>query len=139
MNVFLDTNVIIDFYDRRREFFHPAAVIMDMGFKGDIRLVVSAVSFVNAFYLLRKSYPKDELYNAMNMLSRLCTITPINGSIVKECLALQADDFEDAIQFKSARTGDVDVIVTRNKQDFASFDIKVQTPIEFLNDYFANS
>jgi len=30
MKVFLDTNIIIDFYDERENFFHPAALIIEL-------------------------------------------------------------------------------------------------------------
>lgn len=49
MKVFLDTNIVIDFYDQRGEFYYPAAVIFDLAHKGKIQLYVSAITFVNAF------------------------------------------------------------------------------------------
>lgn len=136
MKVFLDTNVIIDFYDRRKEYFLPASIIMDIAFRKRIQLLVSTVSFVNAFYLLRKSYRKEELYRAMGSLARLCNITPVNEQMVKACLEERANDFEDAIQCQSAQAMNADVIVTRNKKDFLQFGVKVQTPTEFLNAFF---
>ena len=30
MKVFLDTNIVIDFYDQRGDFYYPAAVIFDL-------------------------------------------------------------------------------------------------------------
>ena len=41
MKVFLDTNVIIDFYAQRESFFRPAAIIVDLAMKGNIELCVS--------------------------------------------------------------------------------------------------
>ena len=35
MKVFLDTNVVIDFYDKRGEFFYPAAIIFDLAYYPD--------------------------------------------------------------------------------------------------------
>ena len=46
MKVFLDTNIIIDFYDKRGEFYYPAAIIFDLAYKGKIQLYVSATTFV---------------------------------------------------------------------------------------------
>lgn len=97
---------------------------------------MSAISFVNAFYILRKSYDKEELYNAMSSLAKLCTITPTDEEMVNDCLKIKAEDFEDAIQVKSAQAMKADVIVTRNKKDFILFNLKVQAPEEFLDDYF---
>ena len=61
MKVFLDTNVLLDFYQVRDDFFRPAAIIYDLGFKGEIDLVVSSLSVINANYILRKYYEKSEL------------------------------------------------------------------------------
>ncbi len=32
MKVFLDTNIVIDFYDQRGDFYYPAAVIFDLAY-----------------------------------------------------------------------------------------------------------
>lgn len=42
MKVFLDTNIVIDFYDQRGDFYYPAAVIFDLAHKRKIQLYVSA-------------------------------------------------------------------------------------------------
>ena len=34
MKVFLDTNIVIDFYDQRGDFYYPAAVIFDLAYQG---------------------------------------------------------------------------------------------------------
>ena len=137
MRVFIDTNVIIDFYDKRIDFYLPASQIFELAKKDAFEMAVSSISFVNAFYLLRKSYSKEELYNLLNGLSKLCKIAPVGEKEIKEGLALFGKDFEDSVQYKSAISTNADVIVTRNKKDFDSFNLKVMTPIEFLDDFFA--
>lgn len=133
MKVFLDTNIIIDFYDRREQFYTPAAVIFDLAYKGKIKLYVSAVTFVNAFFLLRKAYSRHELYNSMRELASLCKITETDEATVKKCLDEERTDFEDAVQYESAMRHNVDVVVTRNVKDFSGFAKNVLTPTDFLN------
>lgn len=48
MKVFLDTNVILDFYDSNRGHYMPAAVVIDLAVKGKIQLAVCAQSFITA-------------------------------------------------------------------------------------------
>ena len=72
MKVFLDTNVIIDFYAQRENFFRPAAIIVDLAMKKGIELCASSLSFVNAFYVLRKTYQVEELYDKLSRFSELC-------------------------------------------------------------------
>lgn len=136
MKVFLDTNIIIDFYDKRGDFYYPAAIIFDLANKNKISLFVSAVTFVNAFFLLRKSYSHEELYKSMRELSTLCQITRVDSAIIRKCLEKERKDFEDGVQYESALIKNVDVVVTRNTKDFLDFATNVQTPSEFLDSFF---
>lgn len=135
MKVFLDTNVIIDFYARREDFFLPASIIIDMAYKKRIDIVVSSLTFVNAFFILRKTYNKESLYPKLRKLADICVITRIDEEIIKSCLQREVSDFEDAVQYTSSKTLDVDVIVTRDPKHYKEFDIKVQTPTEFLDNF----
>ena len=135
MRVFLDTNVVIDFYARREDFFLPASVIIDLAYKKRIDIVVSSLTFVNAFFILRKTYHKEDLYLKLSKLAAICTITKIDDEIIKLCLQKEVADFEDAVQCASAKTSDMDVIVTRNPKHFKDFDVNVQTPSEFLDNF----
>lgn len=135
MKVFLDTNVIIDFYDRQGEFYYPAAILFDLAIKGKIQMLVSATTFVNAFFILRKSYRQEDLYKSMNGLASLCEITGISGDMIRKCLEEDCRDFEDRVQYESALCYQADVIVTRNVKDFEDFAQKVQTPSVFLDEF----
>jgi len=137
MRVFLDTNIIIDFYALREQFYRPAATIIDLAERKEIEIAVSATTFVNAFYILRRQFNATELYRSMRSLAELCFITPTDKAIIEKALSLEWLDFEDCTQAISAQTINADVIVTRNAKDFESTTIKVQTPIDFLNTYFA--
>lgn len=135
MKVFLDTNVVIDFYAKREDFFLPASVIIDLAHKKRIDIVVSSLTFVNAFFILRKTYHKDNLYSKLSKLAGICIITKIDEEIIKSCLQDEVADFEDAVQCASAKTADIDVIITRNPNHFKDFDVKIQTPSEFLDNF----
>lgn len=132
MKVFLDTNVVIDFYDQRGQFYYPAAVIFDLAYKGKIEIYVSAITFVNAFFILRKSYTRKELYASLSGLASLCIITEVNKTIIERCLHDERKDFEDSVQYSSSLLHQVDVVVTRNVKDFKEFADNVCTPSELL-------
>lgn len=53
---------------------------------------------------------------------------------VDSAIKLQADDFEDALQFCSAKSVDADCIVTRNVKDFSFSDIEILTPDELVRE-----
>lgn len=132
MKVFLDTNIIIDFYDERPSFFDAAAQIITMAYRKEIEIVVSATSFINAFYLLRKSYARKELQQAMLELTKLCTISDITKQMIVNSLRSSHPDFEDAVQMESAMSVQADVIITRDKGHFNDSQIPAKTPSDFL-------
>lgn len=108
---------------------------MDLAYQGKISIAVSAITFVNAFFLLRKFYDASLLYEKMKQLHDLCVTTPIGASMIATCLQQKNRDFEDAIQVESAKSIGTDVIITRNLKDFQHVDMRVMTPIIFLETY----
>ena len=125
MKVFLDTNIILDFYDSSRGHYLPTAIVFDLAIKGKIELFVCSQSFITAFYLLRKVYDKETLYTSMKSLFNLCHVTAVDASIIEKALMEEGVDFEDTVQYFSSRTIDADVILTRDGKGFNEFGIKV--------------
>ncbi len=139
MKVFLDTNVIIDYFDRAREHYLPTTILFDLAMKGKLELVVCAQSFITAFYLLGKYYPKDELYANMCSLYKLCSVSPVEASLIEQALTLESIDFEDTVQYLSATTATADIILTRDKHGFNDFPIEHITVEQFLDKYLQNN
>ena len=136
MKVFIDTNIIIDFFDSRREHYLPAAILFDLAMKGKLELTVCAQSFITAFYVLGKIYPKAELYTSMRSLYRLCGVSPVDASIIEQALALESVDFEDTVQYLSSTTTDTGIIITRDERGFNDFPIQHVSAEQFLDKYF---
>lgn len=135
MRVFLDTNIIIDYFDEQREHYLPASIIFDLAKKGKLELTICAQSFVNAFYILGKSYPKEELYTSMRSLYRLCGVSPVDATIIEQALMHESVDFEDTVQYLSSITADADIIITRDKRGFQDFPIRHFSADQFLDEY----
>ena len=71
----------------------------------------------------------------MNFLTELIEIVDVIGvskEVIVNALRANFKDFEDAVQYYTALTGDIDTIVTRNKPDFSTSLIPVYTPQELL-------
>ena len=98
MKVFLDTNIIIDLYSQRDDFYNAASHIFDLAVRGEIELVVSSTTFVNAFFLLKDYYSREELYETMENLASVCLISSVDGNMIREALRMRAKDFEDSMQ-----------------------------------------
>lgn len=132
MNVFLDTNVVIDFCVRREPFFNSAANIMDMAYRREINIIISSLTFVNVAYILRKAFPKDEMGGKLDSLAALSDIAPINKEIIKEAIRRRSRDFEDCVQCLSAMAANADIIVTRDKNGFTGLPIQAISPDDFV-------
>jgi len=135
MKVFLDTNIIIDFFDKRREHYLPASILFDLAMKGKLELMVCAQSFITAFYVLGKCYSKEELYTSMRSLYKLCGVSPVDALIIEKALTLESVDFEDTVQYLSSATTDADIIITRDERGFNDFPIQHISAEQFLDKY----
>ena len=133
ITAFLDTNIVIDFYQKREPFFTHASAIFTLAKNQNIVVAVSAITIVNCFYLLKKYYDRSMLYEKMSALCQLACVTEINDSSVQEALKQEWPDFEDCVQYISASNNGYDYIVTRNVSDYIHSSIPVLMPEDFLN------
>ena len=132
MKLFLDTNVVVDSVKFREPYVRAIVPIFQMGQLGIHQLVISDLTFANVAYLTKKGLSLSEWYNLLCELRSNVQIVPIGETSVDAALKLRSKDFEDALQYFSAKEADVDCIITRNKKDFNFSDIPVLDPIEFI-------
>ncbi len=132
MNVFLDTNVIIDFMGEREGFFDDAAAIFAMIEDGKITASASALTIVNCAYILKKAFSSDIMLEKVEDLCQMLNVTPIDRSQLMNAVQLKPYDYEDAVQYLSALPSHPDVIITRDKKGFNDLGILVMTPAEFV-------
>ena len=132
MNVFLDTNVIIDFMGEREGFFEDAATIFAMIEDKRITASASALTIVNCAYILKKAFNSDLMLEKVETLCQMLDIMPIERSQLTDAVELRPYDYEDAVQYLSSLPSRPDVIITRDKRGFNSFNILVMTPAEFV-------
>lgn len=130
--VFVDTNVILDFLLKREAFFEDARMIMAMGYNKKCCLFMSSLSFSNIAYIARKKFDGDSLYACFSEIRELLYVSPVSKDEVDSAINLRVKDFEDAMQYYSAKSIGADCIITRNVKDFNFSDIEVLTPHDFL-------
>ncbi len=131
--VFLDTNVIIDFLADRKPFSNAAAGIFNYADLGKIKLYISAVSYNNIYYILRQSLSNIETIKLLDELSQMTEIAAVTKVIIKSSLKSDIKDFEDAIQYNCALSlNKIDFIVTRDTKDFKKSALPIMNPEEAL-------
>ena len=133
--VFLDTNVLIDYLARREQFFQPAAQRVQLGQDYQCQLLVSALSFATASFILESHHKqkKKVIVQKFAQFVNMCNVTPVDSLIIDEAIASRFSDFEDAMQYYSAIREGADAIITRNSEDFDAAQIEVYEPQQFLD------
>lgn len=96
-----------------------------MSYDGIHHLYVSDLTFANIAYIARKRMSLNQLYEIFETLYAFLHVTGIGEQAVHEAIRLKEKDFEDALQYFSAKQACVDCIITRNKKDFHFSDIPV--------------
>ena len=127
--IFIDTNVIIDFLADRQPFSDYAAMIFQLAKDGKIGVHISAISFNNTYYILRKVTSHKNVLKLLSEIEEYCGVQETNRTIIKKAMKSDFKDFEDAIQYFSAvQIGNIDIIATRDLKDFKKSELPVLSP-----------
>ena len=128
----MDTNVVVDSVKFREPYVYAIVPIFQMGQAGIHQLIISDLTFANVAYLSKKGLSLFEWYDLLCELRSNVQIVPIRETCIDAALKLKSKDFEDALQYFSAKEARVDCIIIRNKKDFNFSDIPVLEPTEFI-------
>lgn len=131
--IFIDTDVILDFFFDRKPFSDDATKLFILCEKKVVTGFITPVILSNVYYLLRKTAKHEKVIEKLKMLINLIEIATINKATILEALNSEFKDFEDALQNYSAQHDkDIQVIVTRNVKDFKESRLSVMTPETYL-------
>jgi predicted nucleic acid-binding protein len=130
--IFVDSDIILDLLAKRRPFYQYAAEFFSLVEKKSIKAYVSPIIFTNLHYILRKLTDKNQAIKSLQKLKLLVKILPVDEKIVELALTSDFKDFEDAIQYYTARESGIDYLLTRNKKDYKRADLAVMTSEEYL-------
>ena len=132
--IFLDTNVLVDFFADCKPFSMEAAKLFNFSFKKEINIYISAVSYNNIYYILRQSCSHAETIKMLAELNEWTDIIDVTKDIIKKSIKSDFKDFEDAIQYNCAKSlSKIDFIVTRDTKDFKSSSLPILTPKEAVS------
>ena len=87
-------------------------------------------------YVLHKHIPHQQLMESFRNLRQIISVIPTTSQEIDSAIASSFTDFEDAVQHYTAHSGNADVIITRNTNDFRPYSaIEVLTAKEFAEKY----
>jgi predicted nucleic acid-binding protein len=132
-HLFLDTNVIIDLLADRKPFSESSSKLFDYAEKGKINLYISALSYSNIYYIVRKICSHKQMLAMLRELEAMTTTVDVTKQIIATALHSSFKDYEDAIQYNTALSNKkIEAIITRNPRDFKNNEMPVFTPKEAL-------
>jgi predicted nucleic acid-binding protein len=129
--LFLDTNVILDIVLEREEFVTEARRIVALRDTDRADLYISVLTIAHVSYFAKR-FGKDP----SNIISKILywfEVIDLNKDHVEQALVSKFSDFEDALQYFSARQiRGIDCIITRDVAGFKHSRIPVLSPGDFL-------
>lgn len=130
--LFIDTNVMLDLLGERIPFYEPVAKIATLADKGQIIMVVSALSYATVSYFLTKYENKEMAKDKLRKFKIISAICDLDELIIEKGLNSDFSDFEGALQYFSALKSGCSILITRNGKDFKESQIPVMTADEYL-------
>lgn len=133
MRIFFDTNVLIDALGVRGDesLAMDAARVMTICRMGHFDVFMSVLSVPTIFYVLRGIPATDRKTMVSSLLDKYAML-PCRVSDVSQALSCNFSDLEDAMQYVCALDNNCDLIITRDKKDFAGSEMPVMSPAEFI-------
>ncbi len=131
--IFIDSDVILDVFAKRQPFYEHSARILTLCEQKKVLGYTTPLVFANIHYILGKLKSKDYALQSLRKLRIIVDVLPMDSANIDQALNSNFSDFEDALQYYSSRSRQIDFIITRNKKDYtAGSEITVCTPEEYL-------
>ncbi|MDS3860590.1 PIN domain-containing protein [Thermosynechococcaceae cyanobacterium BACA0444] len=132
MKILIDANVLLDVALEREPFFNDSDCILALCEQKTLIGYVSASSFSDLFYILRKSKGKSLALDFLRHIVSFCQIATVDDAIIRQALTGNFKDFEDGVQYEAATASQLDGIVTRNPKDFTDRTVPIYTPQKLI-------
>ncbi len=131
--LFVDSDVVIDFFTDREPHANPASELFELNEQGVIKIFLSAISINNIYYIVRRFLGHKKTIEVIEFLTDMTEIVGTTRSEIIQALKNDFSDYENSVQYSSALTiQGLDAIITRNIKDYKNSKIAVMTPLTFL-------
>lgn len=147
MKIFLDTNVFLEYFEKRREYQSVSRILSAIE-DGKLRAVVSVGCVYTLTYLIRMELKRQGIYRpeqterlrmTLNTVLQMVTTAGLSHKRIVAGTNDQAfDDLEDSFQNQCALQAKCDALVTINLRDYSGADtskMEILSPTEFVNKF----
>ncbi|MDY2842390.1 MAG: PIN domain-containing protein [Treponema sp.] len=135
MKILIDTNVIIDVLNKRKDFFEDSFNTLQAVFERH-QPCVSAQTVADTVYITRKIFQDSvQQKSIIENFFESFKILSVTKKQIRQAFSSPMADFEDAIQAFCAKNVGAKIIITRNIQDYKLSPVKAVTPKDFLQKF----
>ena len=127
MNIFFDTNVLLDVALRREPHFARSQAVLSDAIQNHT-CFMSWHTVSNMAYIMAKLETKDDALTFIKEISKICTVAPVEHKDLAVAFLHNGGDFEDAMQIASALSVQAETIVTRDPRGFTKSPIPLTNP-----------
>lgn len=132
MTVLVDTNVVLDVLLAREPFAGSATALFALVDEGHVDGVLGATTVTTVLYLTARARGSVVARHIVDDLLALFDVASVDGFVLRRALALDAQDYEDAVNHEAGANAGASLVVTRDATGFASLELPAFTPDEFL-------
>lgn len=130
--ILIDTNVILDIALGRRAFVEKSVELLRQIVKCNLEAFVTATTITDIYSITQKETGHKQTIEFLKNLTKFIRIAGVDTVSITNALNSGMEDFEDDVQTETAKTHDIKVLITRNKNDFADSGLTVYSPGEYL-------
>lgn len=133
MEVLIDTNIILDWFLKRDQFYETSKTVLNKCWFGNIKSFITVHSLCDIYYLIGNKFPLSEKKKLIQFLLNRSEIIEEDYNSVKAFIDYDFyDDLEDCLQIQSAQNLKLNYIITRNVKDFTNSTVQAIAPEQFL-------
>ena len=132
MVLLIDANILLDVLLDRKEFVKESALIWKLCETRQMKGYVSALTFANIMYIMRKELTPEKTEEVFRRLNLIFELADFSGSVLEKAVEMKWSDFEDAVQSATAERIQADNVIKRNIRNNGKSKIMAIPPTEFL-------
>jgi predicted nucleic acid-binding protein len=123
--VFLDTNIVIDFFVKERPCHEYAKKVFKMLDENQLYGFISESVITNMAYVLRKYFNPIIVRQIIEDILSLTSLLPANNKLVSNAIKGKISDLEDAILYEIATDNKLHYFISNDLSDFKVVNIKI--------------
>lgn len=135
MDLLIDTNIILDMVLKREKYQLTMQLFKTIENIG-ARAYITATTVTDLFYIIQKqTHDIEKTYAVMRNIFKIVSVLSVTDEDIQEAFERKWKDFEDSVQYTSAKNNQMDYIITSNIKDFENKEGIVFLPEQWLTGF----